>query len=162
MHSSWLERGPGTRQRPPRQTPWWKGACSCSTETATASRTTPSATTMTPLCPWIGCDSGACCVTSCSMSPTRKSKRTKWCWLPAAPTSTPCLPVSSRCYFFPVTCLLCFYFFCLASPVNILPALTLPSWLPVWDTGGLTRCVRAAFPLDAKLYSCVQLASCCC
>lgn len=51
---------------------------------------------------------------------------------------------------------------CSASPVSILPALTLPSWLPVWDAGGPTRCVRAALPLDATLYSCGHLASCCC
>jgi len=61
----------------------------------TAFRTTLSGTTTTPSCPWTGCDSGACCVTLCSMSPTKKSRRTKWCWHPAAPTSTQCLPVSS-------------------------------------------------------------------
>lgn len=59
-------------------------------------------------------------------------------------------------FFFPLPCYLSpvFLLWCFASPVNILPALTLPSWLPVWDAGGLKGHVRAAFPLDAKLYSC--------
>lgn len=64
---------------------------------ATASRTTQSATTTTPSCPWTGCDSVACYVTSSFMSPTKKSRRTKWCWRPAVHTSTLCLPVSSVC-----------------------------------------------------------------
>lgn len=82
---------------PVNQAPWWKAACSCWTATATASRTIPRGTTTTPSCPWTGCDSGGCCVTSCFMSPTKKSRLTKWCWHPVAHTSTPCLQVSSAC-----------------------------------------------------------------
>lgn len=79
---------------PINQAPWWKAACSCWTVTATASRTIQRGTTTTPSCPWTECDSGGCCVTSCSMSPTKKSRLTKWCWHPVAHTSMLCLQVS--------------------------------------------------------------------
>lgn len=146
------ECGPSKSPRLPHQAPWWKGACSCSTVMATASRTIQSDTTTTPSCPWTGCDSVACCVTLCFMSPTKKSRRTKWCWHPAAPTSMLCLPVSSVHDFIPVPAS-CFSVEFDDTTTHvcsehhlILPASSLPSLLPVWGTGGQMRSVSVRFP----------------
>lgn len=79
--------------RPRSAAPWWREACNCWIAMATASRTTPNATTTTPSCRWTGCGNAACSVTSCCTWPTRRSRLTKWCLRPAAPTSTPCLLV---------------------------------------------------------------------
>lgn len=100
--------GQGKSPRPPHPAPWWRGECSCSTVMAIASRTTQSATTMTRLCLWTGCDSVVCCVTLFSMSPTKKSRHIKWFWHPAAPTSTLCLPVSSGHNFAPILATSCY------------------------------------------------------
>lgn len=143
---------------------------------ATASRTTQSATTTTPSCPWTGCDSVACYATSSFMSPTKKSRRTKWCWRPAVHTSTLCLPVSSVCvmdlndaYTVPEVnkdeqvawqtqtvnyFSLLFEFVYIRTCVFVCAVMAVPSFqhhrflppIPVWGTGGHVRCVKVRFP----------------
>lgn len=68
-------------------------------------------------------------------------------------------PLFPSCYLSPV--FLSGRFCIPRKHLHILPVPKLPSRLPVWDAGGRTRCVRAAFPLQAQLQFCLPIASRC-